>query len=173
MAWPGHIPQGRVDDHLLSHYDFFPTLLDLLALNDPALAALPGRSFAPLLRDQPFAERQAVVVFDEYGPVRMIRSRTHKYVHRFPYGPHEFFDLALDPGERENRIADPAYQQLIFEMKAALDRFFLHYADPDLDGARQGVTGKGQLERVGTANPGQPAFSGDWWYVDADGVRRS
>ncbi len=173
MDWPGHIPQGRVDDHLLSHYDFFPTLLDLLELNDPALADLPGRSFAPLLRDQPFNERQAVVVFDEYGPVRMIRSRTYKYVHRFPYGPHEFYDLAQDPDERKNRIADPAYQQLVFEMKAELDRFFLHYADPDLDGARQSVTGKGQLERVGTANPGRPAFSGDWWYVDADGVRRS
>ena len=173
ISWPGHIPQGRVDDHLLSHYDFFPTLLDLLGLDDPALENLPGRSFAPLLRDQPFTGREAVVVFDEYGPVRMIRSQTHKYVHRYPYGPHEFFDLVKDPGERENRVTDPAYQSLIREMKAGLDQFFLRYADPDLDGSRQAVTGKGQLGRVGTAGQGRQAFSGDVWYVDAEGVRRS
>ncbi len=173
MSWPGHIPQGRMDDHLLSQVDFYPTLLELLDLNDPALEALPGRSFAPLLRDQPFTEREAVVVFDEYGPVRMIRSRTHKYVHRFPYGPHEFYDLVQDPGERENRVTDPSYQTRIFEMKAELDRYFLRYADPDLDGARQGVTGKGQLDRVGTAGQGRAAFFGDWWYIDGDGVRRS
>ncbi len=38
--------------HLLSHYDFFPTLIDTLGFSDPATAALPGRSFAPLLRGE-------------------------------------------------------------------------------------------------------------------------
>ncbi len=43
---------------------------------------------------------ESIVVFDEYGPVRMIRTREWKYVHRYPYGPHELYHLAGDPGER-------------------------------------------------------------------------
>ncbi len=32
MALPGRLPQGQVDEHLLSHYDLMPTLLDYLGL---------------------------------------------------------------------------------------------------------------------------------------------
>ncbi len=39
------------------------------------------------------------MVFDEYGLVRMIRTREWKYVHRYPYGPHELYDLTRDPDE--------------------------------------------------------------------------
>ncbi len=175
MSWPGVLPENVVDDHLLSHYDFFPTLIDFLGLSEPALEMLPGRSFAPLLipgRSQPAAAREAVVVFDEYGPVRMIRTRTHKYIHRYPYGPHEFFDLVNDPGERDNRIEDPAVQPLVVELRAALDQFFLAYVDPDLDGARQGTTGRGQLTLAGVRGQGQPVYASDWWYIDENGKRR-
>ena len=143
---------------LLSHYDLFPTLVEFLGLSEPALAGLPGRSFAPLLLGQPLVEREAVVVFDEYGPVRMIRTRTHKYIRRYPYGPDEFYDLTTDPGERDNRISDPALQVLIASQRAALDQFFLTYADPDLDAAHQGVTGKGQVNLAGVRGQGQPVY---------------
>jgi choline-sulfatase len=169
MAWPGVLPQGVTDAHLLSHYDVFPTLVDLLGLSEPALEKLPGRSFAPLLRGEALPDRQAVVVFDEYGPVRMIRTHTHKYVRRYPYGPDEFYDLADDPGERNNRVSDPAVQPQIVELRAAMERFFLDYADPDLDGARQGATGKGQLTLAGVRGQGQPVYANDWQYIDADG----
>ncbi len=169
MSWPGVIPEGVVDDHLLSHYDVFPTLVDLLGLSEPALANLPGRSFAPLLRGQPLAEHAAVVIYDEYGPVRMIRTRSYKYIRRYPDGPDEFFDLANDPGEHDNRISDPARQPLIADLRAALDRFFAAYADPDLDGSRQAVTGKGQL---GLAGMSGQEYASDWWYVDEEGRRR-
>ncbi len=172
MSWPGVLPEGVVDEHLLSHYDFFPTLVDFLGLSELALAHLPGRSFAPLLLNQPFAEREAVVVFDEYGPVRMIRTRTHKYVHRYPYGPNEFYDLSNDPDERVNCISDPTQQQRIAELRAAMDQFFLTYSDLDLDGARQGATGKGQLTLAGVRGQGQPTYANDWWYIDADGKRK-
>ena len=172
MSWPGHLPQGIVDNHLLSHYDFFPTLIDFLGFSDPATGSLPGRSFAPLLRGEVLEGHASVVVLDEYGPVRMIRTQTHKYIHRYPYGPNEFYDLANDPGERVNRIKDADQQMLICELKARLDEFFLRYSDPDLDGSRLGVTGKGQMTLAGTRSQGQPAFDSDWWYVDADGRKR-
>ena len=83
------------------------TLLDYLGYPLPE-AGLPGKSFASLLRGEAFEPNEHLVVFDEYGPVRMIRSQDWKYVHRYPYGPHELYDLRNDPGETRNLIQEPA-----------------------------------------------------------------
>lgn len=168
LSFPGHIPQGVTDAHLLSHYDFLPTLLDYLGI-PPHEADLPGRSFKPLLRGENLAAREHLVVFDEYGPVRMIRTQDWKYVHRYPYGPHELYDLRNDPGETHNLIADPAQRGTIEALKAELDTWFLRYVDPRVDGVREPVTGKGQLDRAGVYGEGRQAYSDGWWYVDADG----
>jgi choline-sulfatase len=170
---PGVIPAGRVVNELLSHYDVLPTLLDYLQLESLADERLPGRSFAPLLRSESFRQRENVVVFDEYGPVRMIRSQDWKYVHRYPYGPHELYDLVNDPAERHNAVADPAHQGRVAELKAQLDEWFVRYADPARDGVHEPVTGKGQVDLAGVAGQGRTAFAGDWFYIDAEGQVRS
>ena len=172
VARPGHVPGGVVDAHLLSHYDIFPTLLDYLGFENPDAEALPGRSFAPLLRGETLPPRENVVVFDEYGPVRMIRNRAWKYVHRYPYGPNELYDLVNDPDEERNLIDDAAQQARVVEMKAQLEAWFVRYTDPRLDGTKEPVTGKGQIDLAGVAGEGRSAFMADWWYIDEDGTRR-
>ena len=72
---PGAVPQGIVNNDLLSHYEVLPTLLEYLGLPNPQAQTLPGRSFAPLFRGDSLSGHEHVIVFDEYGPVRMIRSR--------------------------------------------------------------------------------------------------
>ncbi|MGC9349504.1 MAG: sulfatase-like hydrolase/transferase [Anaerolineae bacterium] len=172
MARPGYLPEGVVDDHLLSHYDVMPTLLDYLNLENPAAAKLPGRSFAPLLKGQGLSERDHIVVFDEYGPVRMIRDREWKYVHRYPYGPHELYDLVNDPGEEQNLVHDPDQVSRLAEMEGELEAWFERYVDPKLDGTKEPVTGKGQIDRAGVRGEGRRAFEEDWWYIDEEGNRR-
>ena len=177
ISQPGTVPAGVVNSDLLSHYDLFPTLLDALALPNPEAGRLPGRSFAPMLRGLALGERSPLVVYDEYGPVRMIRGQRWKYVHRYPYGPHEFYDLRDDPGEAHNLLAGGApisesIANLASEFKAQLDDWFTRYADPRLDGIREGVYGKGQLDLTGPGGQGRPAHATDWWYIDADGNRR-
>ena len=125
-----------------------------------------------MLRGESMPERDHVVVFDEYGPVRMIRTRAWKYVHRYPYGPHELYDLVNDPGETRNLIADAAQQARRVELEADLEAWFARYVDPRLDGTKEPVTGKGQVDLPGVAGQGRHAFEDDWWYVDEDGVRR-
>ena len=95
---PGTIPAGAVSDSLVSHYDVLPTILEMAGVGQPETDLLPGRSFVPLLRGAS-GGHETVVVCDEYGPVRMIRERLWKYVHRYPFGPHELYDLQQDPGE--------------------------------------------------------------------------
>ena len=82
ISWPGMIPQGQVCSRMVSAYDLFPTLIDLLQLPSHACEKLPGRSFAPLLRGEQMSGGGDVVIFDEYGPVRMIRTERYKYIHR-------------------------------------------------------------------------------------------
>ena len=78
--------------NLLSHYDFMPAILDYLELENPLDGQLPGRSFAPVLRGKNLdavsneTEGPGIVVCDEYGPNRMLRTPEWKYVQRYP-GP--------------------------------------------------------------------------------------
>jgi choline-sulfatase len=172
ISRPGHVPSGIVSDALLSHLDVFPTLLEYCGLDVPDAASLPGRSFAPLLHGAGPAGAEYVVagtstgtgdtgeapIHDEYGPVRMVRTRDWKYVHRYPYGPHELYHLRNDPDERANLIDDASGAAVRRELKAELDSWFQRHVDPARDGVREPVTGKGQLALAGPAGQGAPAF---------------
>lgn len=163
VSQPGRIPGGRVESRLVSGYDTKPTLLDFLGVPEPPdeSGLSPGRSFAGTLRGEAGGEREDVVVFDEYGPVRMISSRDVKYVHRYAYGPHELYDLVNDPEERVNLVEDAGYLKTVREMRARLEEWFVRFSDPRRDGVRQPVSGKGQGGRVepgAYTAPDQPTF---------------
>jgi choline-sulfatase len=158
VSWPGHIPQGQVCEELLSQYDIMPTLLDLVGLTNPDAEECPGHSFAPILRGEEYDAGENVVVYDEYGPVRMIRSRDWKYVHRYPYGPNEFYDLKKDPDENENLIDKKELQPIIEKMRGQLEEWFVRYANPEIDGAREGTVGSGQLCEAGIRARGKQVY---------------
>ena len=137
ISHPGCIPAGRVEEGMVSAYDFLPTLLDYLGLPIPTEQNLPGRSVAPLWRGESMAGNEIVVVYDEYGPVRMIRTADWKYVHRHPNGPHDLFDLVNDPGERANLADDPAQAARLRELRGELEAWFARYVVPERDGLRE------------------------------------
>jgi len=148
VSHPGRIPAGRATGAMMSQYDFMPTLLDYLGLPAPADESLPGTSFARVWTGQTDQAREEVVVYDEYGPVRMIRTPEWKYVHRYPYGPHELYDLARDPDERRNLVGEESSRAVVGELRRRLARWFERYVVPRLDGVRCPVTGMGQVERI-------------------------
>ena len=157
---PGAVPEGELRDELLSHYDIFPTLLDYVDAEAPAAEReRPGRSFAPLLRGENIAGPERVVVFHEYGLVRMIRSRRWKYVHRHPFGPHELYDLETDPGEASNLIDCPEHSDRVIRLESELDDWFSRYADPRRDGLHEAVAGTGQVNLAGADAQGHPRFA--------------
>ncbi len=145
LSHPGRIPQGVVCDRLLSQYDIYPTLLDYAGCKPPDGEHLPGRSFLPALLGREMAEREHVVIYDEYGPVRMVRSKEWKYVHRYPDGPHELYHLTEDPGETTNLYGQASYRDRSASMNERLQDWFGRYADPVMDGAKQAVKGNGQI----------------------------
>lgn len=154
----GHIPAGGTVQEMDSQLDVLPTLLDYLDIPFVQPPTLPGRSFAGTLRGEAQRQGGSVVIYDEYGPTRMIRTPEWKYIHRYPYGPHELYHLAEDPGEAVNRANDPECAEIRRELRTKLADWFSRYADPKVDGVREANYGYGQLCRPGAYTDGDEAF---------------
>ena len=145
FSCPGLIPQGVVSEEMVSHYDLYETILDLAQVPYEKNAEMPGVSFAGLLQGETEHVRRSVVVYDEYGPCRMIRTREWKYVVRYPAGPNELYDLIHDPDENHNLADAPACAAIRGEFGAQLGQWVDTYVDPRFDGSKEAVRGKGQL----------------------------
>jgi len=156
MSHPGAIPAAAVQEGMVCTYDFMPTLLEYLGLPRPETGNLPGASFAASLRQGVAGGREVVVAgggrpaLAEYGATRMVRTAEWKYVHRYPDGPNELYDLQGDPDERRNLTGDAGYAGRAVELRGVLEDWFDQYGDcPARDGRRHPVSGKGQLRPVG------------------------
>ena len=148
--------------------DVFPTVLDLLGVAAPPGAGSDGRSLAPALRDgKPLAEAatyaESLVPLLHFGwsDLRVAREGRWKYVQ----APRpELYDLAADPGERENLLdAQPARARA---MRAALGRILdsERAAAPRAPGARavspEVLEKLGALGYVGGSAPAETASPG-------------
>ncbi len=151
ISQPGRIPEGALCSALLSQYDFMPTLLDYVGIENPAADSLPGKSFVPLLLGEEAEGREhVVVVYEEYGPARMVRTKEWKYVHRYPDGPNELYYLPDDPAEENDLSSDPEHGSKAAEMLVRLEGWFDRWADPALDGKKRAVIGAGQAGLLGS-----------------------
>lgn len=146
---PGRIPEGLVQKAMVCAYDFMPTLLDYLELPLPEGRNLPGKSFLPEMLGKDSKGRDDVIIYDEYGNTRMVRTKDWKYVHRYPDSPNELYDLVNDPDERQNLIDDPSQINRIKDMKIRMEEWFNKFVVPDKDGTKFDVTGLGQMRPVG------------------------
>lgn len=160
VTYPRGIRGGCVAKGLYSHYDLMPTIAGLMG--EAPEEGCPGRSFQEIFQGEVPDGRDAVVVYDEYGPARMIRTEEYKYIHRYPYGENEFYDLKADPGEESNLALskDPAVRKTIAALRSRMEQWFVQYSDPDKDGTKQAVCGLGQIDLVGRAGEGREAFVG-------------
>ena len=162
MSHPARLPQATSAGAMMSQYDVMPTLLAYLGVGQSPRGAdepeLPGTSFVRVLEGEAAEAREDIVVYDEYGPVRMIRTREWKYVHRYPYGAHELYDLTADPDERNNLIDERSRRPVVGELRDRLTRWFDRYVDPRLDGTRFPVSGSGHRDRIGRRTAGEGCF---------------
>ncbi|MHB8997762.1 MAG: sulfatase family protein [Armatimonadota bacterium] len=134
MSQPGRLPEGVTNEAMVSAYDFLPTVLEYVGLPTPDVK-LPGRSF--LARE----EREHVVIFDEYGPVRMIRTAEWKYVYRHEYAQDELWDLVNDPEERVNLIDVPSQAGRVKELRGEMEEWFARYVQVEHDGLKERDSG--------------------------------
>jgi choline-sulfatase len=108
----------------VSTMDLLPTLVGIAGGDDEAVAAdLDAESLMPLLRGE-HDDREVVVA--QYlaegavAPIVMYRKGSFKLIHS-PVDPDQLFDLASDPLERTNLAEDPAYAEILGELRSAVD----------------------------------------------------
>ena len=164
---PGGFTGGRTIDALVDQLDLYPTICELAGLAPPAdlegesLTPLV-RGTRDALRDELFA---TVNYHGCYEPKRAVRTQQYKYIRLFDPKPHPplpncddspskrellahgwgerpqeaeyLFDLAFDPNEGGNVAADPAYGEVLAEMRGRLERRMRATRDPLLEGAVQ------------------------------------
>lgn len=156
--WQGVIPAGVTTESMCSHYDIIQTLKELLQLDGELPKGLPGKSFAPVLTGSRDSDNH-VVILDEYGFSRMIRSREWKLIRRYPYGPDELYHLSEDPGEETNLIEVKEYEGVRCRLLDRLQKWYVKFADPAVDGTREAVTGMGQMRRPGVFSEGAEVYA--------------
>lgn len=158
VSHKNHILEGKVLESLYSHYDILPTILEYVGVDYTSSTSLPGKSFCDVLKTGKENNENDVVVYDEYGPVRMIRNKEWKYIHRYPFGPHELYNLKEDPNERVNLIDSEENKTKLQEMRMRLERWFVKYVNPEIDGAREPVFGAGQKGLAGVWGDGTTIY---------------
>ncbi|HYP12880.1 MAG TPA: sulfatase-like hydrolase/transferase, partial [Bryobacteraceae bacterium] len=110
VSWLGRIPAEAVVPEMVSLADVLPTLCE--ALEVPAPANLPGRSFLPIAMRKPLPKKQPWrnLVFGHFGETEMARDNRYKLVLRNQgSGPNELYNLIADPGEQTNQVENPEY----------------------------------------------------------------
>jgi arylsulfatase A-like enzyme len=140
---PGRIPAGRTSDLMVSNYDFLPTVLAHLGLEDKFPKQSPGRDFSVVLAGRTIAWEN--VMYYEMQTTRAIRTERWKYVARHPAGPFELYDMAADPHERFNLYGQPGQAERIRALDTQLSAFFSRYADPQYNLWRGGRSKAGRL----------------------------
>lgn len=154
FRWPGHVPAGRAHDPFVDLCDLHQTLLAVAGARPDAARRdetdAPGRSFLPLLEGGAQDDWEDVY-FGEYGNARCMRTRTLKYVQRFP-GPNgsfgdELYDLGEDPRETRNVIAEADYADARQDLPARLEAHFTRYEIAGRSGR--------EIEKLPLCNAGQ------------------
>lgn len=165
ISCPKKLKSNVVSKKPHSHYDLFSTILSLLEVDQVNLQRShkrPGANFSNEIIKNPknsiFTKDEPIIIFNEYGPTRMIRSGDYKLVSRIPYGPDELYNLKLDENEENNLIEDPKYIEIKEGLKKTLRNWFINYANLEIDSSNECNTGRGQLCEVGKNSKGKNVF---------------
>ena len=119
LRYPPLVPEPYVDERLVGAVDITPTLYDLAKL--PIPGNMDGESLVPMLAGKTWTRDKIYIeCYPSRGHWELIHTGRYKYIETEGHIS-EFYDLAEDPYELENQINNPAYEELIAELKTALE----------------------------------------------------
>jgi arylsulfatase A-like enzyme len=155
MRGPG-LPKAIVSDLPVSSMDLPPTLLALAGL--PVPDSWPGRDLTAALVGKLAVSEAFAEWSDEeserFGGLafRAVRTPAHKLIDwKDPVRGDELYDLAADPGETRNLIADPASRAVLRDLRSRLLAWMRRNDDPALSWpeARSTLSGRDSRRRSG------------------------
>jgi arylsulfatase A-like enzyme len=160
VSQPGRLRTGAVEPSVAGACDLHPTLLRLAGVPVPDDPLAAGRSLLPLLIDGGDGAEH-VMVFDEYGGTRMVRTTEWKLVRRYGAAPDELYNLGDDPEERHNRIQDASGRAVIDDLTGILVDWFSNHTDKHRDAYPRPVSGRGQLRPLWRGRPDAETYHAD------------
>ena len=177
ISWPdGDLGEAEDIPDLAAHVDVLPTLLDLAGISTSGLDT-DGISLVPALRDGTALPDRTLVVTnqrvlhpDPDRPYTVMRGRW-RYVHAEQGGGVELFDLASDPGQTNNVIAQ--HPERAAEMAEVYEAWWQHATGAGTPTTRPvvGTSAENPMRISGmdwlAPNTGQvpwwPGFGNDKW----------
>jgi len=135
------VQAGSVENEMVQNLDFAQTMLEAADINAPN--DMQGNSNIRLLKGNKNEWNRNAVYYHyyEYPSVHMVKrhygivSKEYKLVHfYYDVDEWELYDRLNDPLEMNNVFDDPAYSEVIAELKIELDDMRKLYKDsPELD----------------------------------------
>lgn len=151
VRWPAVANAGQVNNQLTSVIDFAPTFLEAAGVSIPS--DIQGRSLLPLLKGQVPADWRKSFYYHYYEypaphhvrPHYGIVTDRYKLVHfdRPDVDYWELFDRKKDPNETRSFYDEPAYADVVRELKSELGRLRKELKVPDE--APQGAYGSSEM----------------------------
>ncbi|HOY50818.1 MAG TPA: DUF4976 domain-containing protein, partial [Prolixibacteraceae bacterium] len=138
IRWPAKITAGSRSEEMVQNLDFAQTFLE--AAGVPAPADMQGESLMPLLTGHPEQWNREAVYYHyyEYPSVHMVKrhygivTREFKLAHfYYDVDEWELYDREKDPMELHNVYADPAYAEVVADLKVKLEEIRRKYKDSD------------------------------------------
>ena len=125
VRYPPEIEAGSVNSDIVLNIDFAETLLDYAG--SPAAQGMQGRSVRPLLRGETPGDWRKSMFYRYYQgdgvPLHYgVRTERHKLLFYTATKEWELFDLESDPSEMSSVYGNPAYAEVVNELKDELDR---------------------------------------------------
>ena len=136
VRYPKKIKPGSVNSDIIGNIDFAATFLEVAGIETSQ--TMQGRSFVPCLEGNTPEDWRQSLYYHYYEfpfwhhvqPHYGIRTQRFTLAH-FYYNidQWELYDLEKDSDQLVNCIDDPAYQDVVTELKAELEKLRKHYGD--------------------------------------------
>jgi uncharacterized sulfatase len=177
---PG-VNENTVVSNLVQNIDVYPTVLDLLGIDQPNDVEFHGVSLKPLIEGTATGWTDERFCSSAYGYSLITSQYRYTDAHDTRPGPTTFlYDLNADPEEWNNLADDPSYAALIAGYQSKLDaEFWSRRFDPDVGGfdvvptptsstaltmtSRVWDTGVGAIEYLFTETSGNAGGSSSSW----------
>jgi arylsulfatase A-like enzyme len=128
IKWPDKGIQGVVSNVPVTSPDFFPTILEMIGLQEENIDQKDGTSMVPLLKGEQELDREAIFWhFPHYSnhgnqsPGGAVRSGDYKLLEYYENNTVQLFNLAEDPGEQNDlSLKEPV---LVNKLRLLLDNW--------------------------------------------------
>jgi len=136
VRYPKEIKAGSINDDIVLNLDFAPTFLDFAGVAVPS--DMQGRSLRPLLKGNTPQNWRASMYYHyyEYPAVHSvkrhygIRTKRYKLIHFYhDIDAWELYDLEKDQNELNNVYDNPAYADIVKQLKTELQQLRKEYKD--------------------------------------------